>query len=179
MLTMPRRTKRWERKAVIGPPAQQYFHDWSMQQGGAQQSPTDWESLGARLVPRPRQQQGGPPETGRPRRPGPYDDDDDDDDHDEDNTLLVQTRLGDPGEASSSTEVVVPADCLAVAMVRRVLRRLVAIFAATTEVHLQGQAEQLLLQLDPLGQPRSHDGGTNSEKWSVNSEDWRGIYQAP
>ena len=36
-------------------------------------------------------------------------------------------------------------------MARRALRRLVTIFAATTEVQLQGQAEQLLLLLDPQG----------------------------
>ena len=28
VLSMPRQTKRWERKAVVGPPTQQYFHDW-------------------------------------------------------------------------------------------------------------------------------------------------------
>ena len=28
VLSMVRGTKRWERKAVVGPPAQQYFHDW-------------------------------------------------------------------------------------------------------------------------------------------------------
>ena len=44
-----------------------------------------------------------------------------------------------------------PHGCLAFAMARRALRRLITIFAATTEVQLQGQAEQLLLQLDPQG----------------------------
>ena len=158
VLSMPRGTKRWECKAVVGPPAQQYFHDWRREWAfhkgaahlpvGSQQSPTDWEALGARLVPRPRQRPTptmGEPE---PPRPGPYDDDDDDDQAG-DQTTLVQTKRGDPGQASSSTDNTQPQGCLAFA--RRALRRLVTIFAATTEVQLQGQAEQLLLLLDPQG----------------------------
>ncbi|CAE6934771.1 unnamed protein product [Symbiodinium sp. CCMP2592] len=83
-------------------------------------------------------------------------------DHHEENddTNMMQTRLGGSASSSDPPAHVVPEGCLAMAMVRCLLRRIAAILAESPELHLEQAVESVLLLLDPHSQ-----GGEANVLW--------------
>ena len=147
VLSMPRGTKRWERKAVVGPraPSSTFTTGDVSGRSTREQRTCQW-ARNCRLLTGSRWGRDWCHDRDRGQRPQHLSH------HGRDRmTTRCRRSGGDPGQASSSTDNTPPQGCLAFAMARRALRRLVTIFAATTEVQLQGQAEQLLLLLDPQG----------------------------
>ena len=143
---MAKGSKQWKLQMVVGPAAQQYFHDWRREwtvgQDAMHLTPHSTEGDRAR-APQPDSGAGDlylpnwPPEEAEDAR----------DDAEDDDVGYMQTHA--TGSSSSSSRPVVPEGCLAAAMVRRALRRLAAVLATTSEVELQQRVENLMLQMDP------------------------------